>query len=45
MQEVIKKVQCRCGHEWYPKKPGRPVTCPKCGSPHWDKARVRPIRK
>ena len=30
----------RCGHEWNPRKPGvKPVVCPKCKSPYWDKPR------
>ncbi len=31
----------RCGWEWYPRRPERPVRCanPKCRSPYWDKAR------
>jgi hypothetical protein len=29
----------RCSHEWYPRQPGRPLTCPKCKSPYWDRAR------
>lgn len=27
---------CRCGHVWTPRKPQRPMTCPKCRSPYWD---------
>ena len=30
----------RCGHDWYPKSPGRPKVCPRprgCGSLSWDK--------
>ena len=29
----------RCGHTWYRRKPERPVMCPKCKSPYWDKPR------
>lgn len=33
--------RCRCGHEWLPRTPGeRPVTCPKCKSPRWDKPKL-----
>jgi hypothetical protein len=35
--------RCRCGHEWLPRvspdtgERERPVVCPKCKSPRWDK--------
>jgi hypothetical protein len=32
--------RCRCGHEWLPRdhETGeRPLVCPKCKSPRWDK--------
>ena len=32
----------RCGHDWYPKGPGRPNICPRpkgCGSQAWDRER------
>lgn len=30
--------RCRCGHEWYPRRPGeRPRVCPKCKSANWDR--------
>ncbi len=29
----------RCGHKWIPRIVRRPVTCPKCKSPSWDKPR------
>jgi predicted Zn-ribbon and HTH transcriptional regulator len=33
--------RCRCGHEWLPREKGeRPVTCPKCKSPRWDKPKL-----
>ena len=31
----------RCGHCWYPRKPGRSLTCPNCRSPYWDRKRKR----
>jgi hypothetical protein len=35
---IPKPLRCRCGHEWYPRRPGdRPTVCPKCKSPNWDK--------
>jgi predicted Zn-ribbon and HTH transcriptional regulator len=34
-------VKCgRCGHEWQ-KRIEKPVHCPKCKSPYWNKPRVR----
>lgn len=34
----------RCGHTWIPRKPERPVRCPKrgCMSPYWDRERAKP---
>ena len=26
----------KCGHEWLPRKPGRPQRCPRCQSFEWD---------
>jgi len=35
---IIKPKKClRCGYEWYPRKPGKPVRCAKCKTPYWDK--------
>lgn len=28
----------RCGHQWVSRKRGRPVQCPSCHSPAWDRA-------
>lgn len=34
----IQKKKCRrCNHEWFPRKTERPVVCPKCHSPYWEK--------
>jgi len=27
----------RCGHAWVKRVAGRPVRCPKCKQPNWDK--------
>lgn len=27
----------RCGHAWVKRIEGRPVRCPKCKQPNWDK--------
>jgi hypothetical protein len=33
-----KPYRCRCGYEWFPRRPGdHPRVCPKCKSPNWDK--------
>ena len=33
-----KPYKCRCGYEWFPRRPGeRPTVCPHCKSPRWDK--------
>ncbi len=29
----------RCGHDWTPRKEGRPIRCGKCKSPYWDQER------
>ncbi|MBX3334878.1 MAG: hypothetical protein KF876_12195 [Nitrospira sp.] len=29
----------RCGKEWWPRQPRKPVRCPGCKSPYWDKPR------
>jgi len=37
---TIEGYKCeRCSHEWVPrkKKEDKPVVCPKCKSPYWDK--------
>ena len=37
----MKKYKCkRCNHEWYPRKPSKPITCPNCKSAYWDKTRL-----
>lgn len=33
----MKKEKCkRCEHEWYRRKPVKPLICPKCKSPYWN---------
>jgi predicted Zn-ribbon and HTH transcriptional regulator len=37
----LPKYECkRCGHEWIPRKETKPVRCPKCKSPYWDKVKI-----
>ena len=33
----LRGCRCRCGHEWLPRTPGKPRTCPLCKSPRWDR--------
>lgn len=36
----LKKHNCkRCNHSWLPRKESKPVVCPSCRSPYWDKER------
>ena len=30
----------RCGHEWYRRQEQKPVQCPRCRSPYWNRGRV-----
>jgi len=32
----------RCAHKWVPREKSkkRPVVCPKCKSPYWDKKKI-----
>jgi len=38
---IIEGYKCeRCSHEWVPRKKSeedKPIVCPKCKSPYWDK--------
>ena len=35
---VGERLNCkRCGHKWYARAAGRPVQCPRCKSPAWDR--------
>lgn len=34
----MEKTECvRCGNQWFQRKEGRPVRCPKCQSVNWDR--------
>jgi hypothetical protein len=38
----IPKFECkRCKHVWYPRRPIKPPRCPSCGSPYWNKERIK----
>jgi len=35
--ENMEKDKCeRCGHEWYRRRPEKPIVCPKCHTPYWN---------
>jgi hypothetical protein len=42
--ELKKRIrQCnRCQHEWVMRIDEEPKKCPGCGSPYWNKKRMRP---
>ena len=31
----------RCNHKWVPRNSNKPIVCPKCKSPYWNKKRER----
>jgi len=31
----------RCKHKWVPRDKQKPMVCPKCKSPYWDRKRRR----
>lgn len=35
----------RCQHSWISRTDGRPVVCPNCKSPYWDKENIRVTRR
>jgi len=39
----LKGYKCeRCGHEWAPRnKKEKPIICPKCKSPYWNKLKKK----
>jgi predicted RNA-binding Zn-ribbon protein involved in translation (DUF1610 family) len=38
----IPTLECkRCKHKWYPRKPELPLVCPNCGSPYWNREKVK----
>lgn len=47
MPEIMMKgFQCtRCSHTWVPREEGKPLVCPKCKSPYWDKPRQSESKK
>jgi len=37
---TVKAYRClRCLHTWLPRRSTRPVSCPACHSPYWDRPR------
>ena len=46
MIKTITKKDCiRCGHTWYPRSQNKPIICPKCKSPYWNKAKKEAIKE
>lgn len=37
---TVLSCRCRCGHEWVARQAERPLVCPKCKSPRWDKPKL-----
>ncbi|MGI0082141.1 MAG: hypothetical protein ACREAF_00700 [Nitrosopumilaceae archaeon] len=35
----------RCGHEWVPREEEKPLVCPKCKSPYWDRPKLDPAKR
>lgn len=41
----MKKLKClKCGHQWLSRKEGRPLTCPNCKIPSWDRIGYLPCK-
>jgi ribosomal protein L37AE/L43A len=39
---LVRKRKCkRCDYTWVPRKKQKPVQCPECKSPYWNKERVK----
>lgn len=47
MPEItLRGYQCtRCNHTWVPRDEAKPLVCPKCKSPYWDKPRQSDTKK
>ena len=43
---MMKRYECqKCGHTWLPRVEYKPVRCPHCTSPTWNKARKNRVVK
>ena len=44
---LVKRFICsRCGNKWLPRnEEEKPVQCPKCKSPYWDRPKKDPLKK
>ena len=43
MSKTIEQCKCdKCGHKWWPIRPGRPAACPACKNPRWDQGPKKP---
>ncbi len=38
---TLKCLRCNPPHEWHPRSNRMPLRCPKCGSPYWNRPKVR----
>ena len=37
---VVQQQTClRCANKWWPRRPQKPLRCPRCKSPYWDRPR------
>lgn len=46
MPLVLPQYRCQqCGYKWVPRYETRPMQCPGCKTPAWDRARLRPRRR
>ncbi|KKN34504.1 hypothetical protein LCGC14_0792990 [marine sediment metagenome] len=43
-QGIVELTCLRCDYQWHPRSNEKPVRCPKCGSPYWDRERKTPAQ-
>lgn len=40
--EQLPTYECkRCKHKWHPRTTEKPLLCPGCKSPYWDRERIK----
>lgn len=45
-QILVTRYTCqRCDHKWQPRSDAKPVACPRCKSPYWNRTRKNPSKK
>ena len=43
MKKTIEECHCqKCGHKFWPRKPGRSHSCPACNNVQWDQGPKKP---